>query len=127
MGMVMPHFEVPAHNRQNARRMRRALTEPELKFWNAVRAHRLMGLSFRRQMPINGYIADFACPDHKLIIEIDGSTHSQDRQIVHDQQRDATLAKLGWQVIRFSSTDIMQHLDEACTHILRVIGMDRFE
>ncbi|WP_326493862.1 endonuclease domain-containing protein [Rhizobium sp. SL86] len=125
--MAMPHFEVPAHNRQNARRMRRAVTEPELKFWNAVRAHRLMGLRFRRQMPISGFIADFACPDHKLIIEIDGATHSLDRQIVRDQQRDVALAKLGWQVIRFTSTDIMQDLDDACAHILRVIGIDRFE
>jgi very-short-patch-repair endonuclease len=127
MGAVMPHFEVPVRNRQNARRMRGALTEPELKFWNAVRAHRLMGLRFRRQMPISGFIADFACPDHKLIIEIDGATHSRDRQIAHDQQRDARLAKLGWQVIRFTSTDIMLHLDDACTHILRLIGINRFD
>ncbi|WP_137130414.1 DUF559 domain-containing protein [Rhizobium sp. FY34] len=123
----MPHFEVPVRNRQSARRMRRALTEPELKFWNAVRAHRLMGLSFRRQMPIGGYIADFACPDHKLIIEIDGSGHSFDKQIVHDHQRDAVLAELGWQVIRFTSGEIMTHLDDACMHILQVIGIGRFE
>ncbi|MCL6706893.1 endonuclease domain-containing protein [Pseudomonas sp. R2.Fl] len=46
--------------------MRTDMTGPEQKFWNVVRAHRLMGLSFRRQMPIAGYIADFACPEHKL-------------------------------------------------------------
>lgn len=123
----MPHFEVPVRNRQNARRMRRALTEPELKFWNAVRAHRLMGLSFRRQMPIGGYIADFACAEHRLIIEIDGATHSLDKQIKRDDQRDAALNALGWRVIRFTNDEILYHLDEACMHILRVIGIERFE
>ena len=123
----MPHFEVPVRNRQNARRMRRALTEPELKFWNAVRAHRLMGLSFRRQMPIGGYIADFACAEHRLIIEIDGATHSLDKQIKRDDHRDAALNALGWRVIRFTNDEILYHLDEACMHILRVIGIERFE
>ena len=120
----MPHFDVPVRNRQNARRMRRALTEPELKFWNAVRAHRLMGLGFRRQMPIGGYIGDFACPDHKLIIEIDGAGHSFDRQIARDRCRDADLEKLGWQIVRFTSEDIMRRGDYACAHILRTIGID---
>lgn len=107
--------------------MRRALTEPELKFWNAVRAHRLMGLSFRRQMPIGGYIADFSCPEHRLIIEIDGATHSLDRQIMHDAKRDAGLSALGWKIIRFTNDEILHHLDEACMHILSVIGIERFE
>lgn len=124
---MMPHFEVPVRHRQNARHMRRALTEPELKFWNAVRAHRLMGLSFRRQMPIGGYIVDFACPEQRLIIEIDGATHSVDEQIARDNRRDAELSALGWQVIRFTNDEILHQLDEACMHILRVIGIKRFD
>ncbi|MCJ8509377.1 endonuclease domain-containing protein [Rhizobium lemnae] len=123
----MPHFEVPVRNRQNARRMRRALTEPELKFWNAVRAHRLMDLSFRRQMPIGGYIADFACAEHRLIIEIDGATHSLDKQIKRDDHRDAALNALGWRVIRFTNDEVLNRMDDVCTHILKVIGIERFE
>lgn len=127
MGVAMPHFEVPVRHRQNARRMRRALTEPELKFWNAVRAHRLMGLSFRRQMPIEGYIVDFACPSYRLIVEIDGATHSFDQQIIRDEQRDAALAALGWKVIRFTNDEVLSHLDDVCTHIVRLVGMNRIE
>ncbi|WP_312223246.1 endonuclease domain-containing protein [Rhizobium rhizoryzae] len=123
----MPHFEVPVRNRQNARRMRLALTEPELKFWNAVRAHRLMGLSFRRQMPIGGYIADFACAEHRLIIEIDGATHSLDKQIERDYHRDAALIALGWRVIRFTNDEVLNRMDDVCTHVLKVIGIERFE
>ena len=69
----MPHAKIPDRARSTARRMRHEMTEAERALWNELRAHRLMGLSFRRQMPIAGYIVDFACSDHKLIIEVDGS------------------------------------------------------
>ena len=72
----MTHHQVSPLNRGNARKMRRAMTDAELKLWNEVRAHRLMGLLFRRQMPIAGYIVDFACPTKKLIVELDGSHES---------------------------------------------------
>ncbi|CAN7421009.1 DNA (Cytosine-5-)-methyltransferase [Neorhizobium galegae bv. officinalis bv. officinalis str. HAMBI 1141] len=123
----MPHFHVRDANRKNARNMRRALTEAELKFWNAVRAHRLMGIGFRRQMPIAGYIVDFACPEHKLIIEIDGVSHSYDQNIRRDLTRDQQLASLGWQVVRFTNDEVHGHIDDVCMHLLRIIGIDRFE
>ncbi|MCJ9752048.1 endonuclease domain-containing protein [Neorhizobium sp. BETTINA12A] len=123
----MPHFHVRDANRKNARNMRRALTEAELKFWNAVRAHRLMGIGFRRQMPIAGYIVDFACPEHKLIIEIDGVSHSYDQNIRRDLTRDQQLASLGWQVVRFTNDEVHGHIDDLCMHLLRIIGIDRFE
>jgi very-short-patch-repair endonuclease len=59
----MTHNLVSASNRRNARTMRKVTTDAELKLWNEIRAHRLMGLGFRRQMPIAGYIVDFACPE----------------------------------------------------------------
>jgi len=122
----MPHFHVRDANRKNARTMRRALTDAELKFWNAVRAHRLMGIGFRRQMPIPGYIVDFACPEHKLIIEVDGASHSFDPNIRRDAARDEKLALLGWQVIRFTNDEVYGHIDDVCMHLLRTIGIDRF-
>lgn len=122
----MPHFQVRDANRKNARNMRRALTEAELKFWNAARAHRLMGIGFRRQMPIAGYIVDFACPEHKLIIEIDGASHSLDQNISRDAARDEKLALLGWQVVRFTNDEVYGHIDDVCMYLLRIIGIDRF-
>ena len=83
----MPHFDVPSSNRRNARRMRRQMTDSELRFWDAVRAHRLDGPGFRRQLPISGYIADFACPALRLVIEIDGAGHTEDRMIRKDAER----------------------------------------
>jgi very-short-patch-repair endonuclease len=101
--------------------MRKTMTDAELKFWNAVRAHRLMGLSFRRQLPIAGYIVDFACPEYKLVIEIDGSTHGHGQQITRDVLRDERLSRLGWHVIRVTNEEATRHLDDVCTHILRAI------
>ncbi|WP_299861470.1 endonuclease domain-containing protein [uncultured Hoeflea sp.] len=116
----MPHRKVPPHLRQNARRMRSAMTEAELKLWNELRAHRLMGLSFRRQMPIGRYIADFACPEHKLIVEVDGSQHADNE--TYDQARTRFLEGQGWQVIRFWNDDVLNDIDNVCTHILRLVG-----
>lgn len=107
--------------------MRKNLTAAELTFWNAVRAHRLMGLGFRRQMPIAGFIADFAFPDHKLIVEIDGPSHSLDRHIAKDTLRNQKLETLGWKVLRLGNDDVLHKIDDVCLHVLRMIGMDHFE
>lgn len=123
----MPHHDVRPVARKNARKMRRIMTDAELKFWNAVRAHRLMGLSFRRQMPIAGYIVDFACPEHRIVIEIDGSGHGRAETVVSDAERSRRLAVLGWVVLRFWNDDVVKDIDGVCTHILRVIGFDAFE
>ena len=117
----MPHTPVPAQRRANARRMRKVMTDAELKFWNAVRAHRLMGLSFRRQIPIAGYIVDFACPLHRLIVEIDGSQHGCDADRDYDRQRTARLQADGWTVVRFWNDDVLRDLDGVCLHVLTVI------
>lgn len=121
-GGVLPHRKVPPHLRQNARRMRSAMTEAELKLWNELRAHRLMGLAFRRQMPIGRYIADFACPEHKLIVEVDGSQHAEDE--IYDQLRTTYLEQQGWQVVRFWNDDVLNDIDNVCSHILRLAGRD---
>jgi len=117
----MPHHDVKPQHRTHARRMRKALTDAELKLWNCLRAHRLDGLGFRRQLPILGYIVDFACPEHKLIIEIDGSQHADDAAIHYDQQRTETLQQNGWTIIRFWNDDVLHQIDDVCLHILRSI------
>ncbi|MBY5412889.1 endonuclease domain-containing protein [Rhizobium leguminosarum] len=120
----MPHAPIPPQRRANARRMRKAMTDAELKLWNELRAHRLMGLSFRRQMPIAGYIVDFACPIHRLIVEIDGSQHALAPNFVSDEIRTQRLQSDGWIVLRFWNDDILRDIDNVCSHIIRTIGKD---
>jgi len=101
--------------------MRKAMTEAEATLWNALRAHRFMGLGFRRQYPLGGYIADFACPSRKLIVEVDGSHHGHDDVLVYDRERDEALKLAGWTVLRFWNDDVLQKLDDVCSRILRTL------
>ena len=123
----MTHYAVPPKNRANARKMRKALTDAELKLWNELRAHRLMGLSFRRQMPIAGYIVDFACSAKKLIVEVDGSQHGEDDNAGKDSARTARLQQDGWTVLRFWNDDVLRDIDNVCQHIVISAGLGGLE
>ncbi|WP_173515856.1 endonuclease domain-containing protein [Ensifer sesbaniae] len=123
----MPHADVSPKARSNARRMRSAMTDAELKLWNELRAHRLMGLGFRRQVPIAGYIADFACPTQRLIVELDGSQHARAGAAHYDLQRTQRLEADGWTILRFWNDDVLRDIDNVCEHLVRVIGKGAFE
>jgi very-short-patch-repair endonuclease len=119
----MPHTPVSERNRKNAKAMRRVLTDAELKVWNELRAHRLMGLGFRRQVPIAGYIVDFACPANKLIVEVDGFQHGEYDNAAKDTIRTARLQLDGWTVLRFWNDDVIRDVDAVCDHILIAAGL----
>ncbi|GAA2850517.1 very-short-patch-repair endonuclease [Aminobacter aminovorans] len=118
----MTHYPVPPANRRNARKMRKQMTDAELKLWNELRAHRLMGLGFRRQLPIAGYIVDFACPTHKLIVEVDGSQHGSAEIAEADAVRTAKLEGLGWTILRFWNDDVVRDMDNVCQNIVISAG-----
>lgn len=119
----MSHASVSSTHRQFARKMRKSMTDAELKLWNEIRAHRLMGLGFRRQLPVAGYIVDFACPAKKLVVEVDGSQHGTSDQAEADQTRTAKLERLGWTVLRFWNDDILRDIDGVCQHIVATAGL----
>jgi very-short-patch-repair endonuclease len=119
----MSHFAVPPVNRGNARKMRKQLTDAELKLWNELRAHRLMNRSFRRQMPIAGYIVDFACPTKRLIVEVDGSQHGDAAVAEADAKRTSRLESLGWTILRFWNDDVIRDIESVCRHIVIAAGL----
>ena len=119
----MPHTSPPAGNRTRAKSMRRKMTDAELKLWNELRAHRLMGLGFRRQFPVGRYLADFACPEKKIIVEVDGSQHAEEKQSAADAVRSAELEKDGWTVLRFWNDEILRDIDGVCHHIVIAAGL----
>ncbi|MEX0955562.1 MAG: endonuclease domain-containing protein [Rhizobiaceae bacterium] len=119
----MPHTPRPAGNRKRAKSMRRAMTDAELKLWNELRAHRLMGLGFRRQYPIGRYVVDFACPDTNLIVEVDGSQHGDALQAVADAERSAKLRQDGWTILRFWNDDVLRDIENVCQHIVIAAGL----
>ena len=103
--------------------MRKVMTDAEAKLWNELRAHRLMGLGFRRQFPIAGYIIDFACPGKKLIVEVDGSQHGDAGLAVADTVRTGRLEADGWTVLRLWNDDVIRDIDNICQHIVIAAGL----
>ena len=101
-----------------ARRLRREQTDAETLLWSQLRGRREDGYKFRRQHPVGSYVLDFACPSHKLAIEVDGHTHSTDSEITKDQSRTHFLESKGWTVIRFWNDDIFNDLQNVENFIL---------
>ena len=81
-----------------ARRMRRAPTYAEKRLWQALRA---TDLHFRRQAPLGPYVVDFACHQHRLIIELDGGVHDLPTVAARDAERELWLTGRGYRVMRF--------------------------
>ena len=92
-----------------ARALRKAQPSAEQKLWARLRAGQLAGLKFRRQHPIGRFIADFCCPAHRLVIEIDGDSHAE--RVTYDAARTAWLEGQGYRVIRFLNDDVHHRLE----------------
>jgi very-short-patch-repair endonuclease len=93
----------------NAKSLRRTMTDTEQKLWYHLRAHRFMGLKFKRQKPMGLYVVDFVCMERKLVIELDGGQHADNRE--YDQQRDAWLSSQGYTVLRFWNNQLTENMD----------------
>lgn len=95
--------------RERARTLRREMTEAERYLWYQLRAHRCMGLKFKRQKPLGRYIVDFVCLEIGLVIELDGSQHAE--QTAYDEQRDGWLRTQGFDVLRFWNHELLLQTD----------------
>lgn len=101
-----------------ARHLRRSATDAERHFWGWVRGRRFMGLKFRRQEPVDRYIADFICPELNLIVEIDGSQHGP----TTDATRTSVLERAGFTVIRFDNHYILTNREGVLRELAQRIG-----
>jgi very-short-patch-repair endonuclease len=94
-----------------ARTLRRNATGAERRLWQRLRREQVGGFRFRRQVILDGFIADFACLDARMLVEVDGATHSTDEQIARDAVRSAALAAEGFDILRFTNEDVYVNLD----------------
>ena len=101
-----------------ARTLRNEPTDCERKLWQFLRLRQLGGFRFRRQVPIGHYIADFACVEAKLIIELDGGQHQDSER---DALRDAELKRQGFRVLRFWDNQVLQETEAVLEEILRIL------
>jgi very-short-patch-repair endonuclease len=104
---------------QQARRLRREMSLPEVLLWRALR-ERPGGLKFRRQHPIGRYILDFFCREAGLAIEIDGEAHSRGDRPERDARRDAALDRLGIVTLRVPAGAVLGDLDVVVRHVVAV-------
>ena len=89
--------------------MRRADGLAEKLAWVLLRDRRMLGLKFRRQVPIENFIVDFYCHELRLIIELDGGVHDQPSQeMKKDTRRNVRLRKLGYQLLRVPNGIVMK-------------------
>ena len=102
----------------NAKELRRTSTPSEDLLWQELRNRKLDGLKFRRQHPINNYIADFYCSEKQLAIEVDGAIHNKPENKEHDQQRTQALNNMGIQVLRFTNTEVETNMPSVLNRIL---------
>ena len=104
-----------------AKQLRKDETEAEKILWARLNKNQIKGLQFRRQHPINVFIADFYCAKIKLAIEIDGNIHDLSEYHAHDEGRSAMLEDFGITVIRFTNEQIMDEIDYSIEQIETIV------
>lgn len=110
------------HLKRCSQALRNNQTEVEKLLWSKIRRKQLRDIQFYRQKPIANLIADFYGPKAKLIIEVDGSQHYEDKNQTNDIIRDARLKKLGLKVLRFTNLDILKNINGVLQKILDEIS-----
>jgi very-short-patch-repair endonuclease len=95
------------------------MTDAELILWPRIRPRAWPLFRFRRQHPIGPYITDFACPLSRVIVEVDGATHSSDAERAYDRRREMFMRACGWRVIRVTNEDVYKRLYDVIEYIAR--------
>jgi very-short-patch-repair endonuclease len=106
---------------KKARELRKTETRAEKILWARLHKNQILGLQFRRQHPINRFIADFYCPKIKLVVEVDGSIHDLPEHQDYDIGRSEILDDFGITVIRFSNEQIINEIENTIIEIERKV------
>jgi len=95
------------------------MTDAEHRLWQGLRRRFVEGHRFRRQVPLGPYIVDFCCLQLGLVIEADGSQHSESKK---DEQRDAWLDAQGYRVLRVWNVDVVENFEGVMEKILQAVA-----
>jgi very-short-patch-repair endonuclease len=118
----MPHAIVSERHRGRAKQLRRTMTRAETLLWRHIKANRIGGLGFRRQVPFQNYIADFVCFSAKIVIELDGESHDFVERQSADRDRDTFFTEQDFQVLRFTNEQVMSNLEGVVEAIRQAIA-----
>ena len=116
------HYKTAKANESEQKILRKELrshaTPAEAVLWKMLKGRNADGMKFRRQQGIGPYVLDFYCPELRLCVELDGSSH--DYKYEYDEQRTEFLQNQGIRVLRFSNEQVWQGLDSVVDEIVRV-------
>ena len=98
-----------------AKILRKNMTKEERHLWYDFL--RTYPIRFSRQKVLGKYIADFYSADAKLIIELDGSQHYEEKQMEKDAERTAYLEQYGLKILRISNNQVNENFREVCEYI----------
>jgi very-short-patch-repair endonuclease len=107
-----------------ARTLRKSQTDAEAILWSRLRNRQMAGRKFRRQVPLLGFVADFASLDAKLIIELDGGQHAE--QVEADEKRTRALEAVGFLVLRFWNEDVFANLESVLETIRATLKPEEY-
>jgi len=97
--------------------LRKAPTLPESILWSRIKQGQILNVLFYKQEVIENFIVDFYAPSIKLVIEVDGAQHFQQRGLLQDRRRDARLRFLGLWVLRYNNREILRSLENVLEDI----------
>jgi very-short-patch-repair endonuclease len=104
-----------------ARQLRRDQTDAERLLWQRLRSRQLSGFKFRRQVPMGPYIVDFLCREVRLVVEVDGGQHNEER----DAERTAMLERAGLRVVRFWNNEVLENLEGVLVRLAEMLEEQR--
>lgn len=119
MGSSMRYRHTSPEIERVARSMRASLTPSERRLWSCLKSGRLVGARFRAQHPLGQVVLDFVCCGAKLVVEVDGPYHAQQR--VRDRERDRHLEAAGYRVLRFTNAEVDNDLAMVVGSIRRAL------
>jgi len=107
--------------RRRSKQLRRRQTHAEALLWSVLRDRRLEGFKFRRQVLIANYIVDFLCSRARLIVEVDGATHSSPEELEYDRKRELVLSNLGFRILRVGNLDVYHNMPDVLSAVLAAL------
>ena len=107
---------------EKASELRRNMTEAEKILWIELKNKKIFNIRFRRQHPIDIFIADFYCHKYKLVVEVDGNIHSEEEVKERDDGRSHDIEKLGIKILRFTNKEVMTDIQTVKHRILDEIN-----
>jgi very-short-patch-repair endonuclease len=117
--MQLPfHEQANPKTFENARFLKKVMTESEAILWEHLRNRKLKGYKFRRQHPVASYIVDFYCHECRLIVEVDGEIHKQNDNLEYDKGRSSELESLGLRIVRLKNEEVERDISLVLNKIL---------